>query len=102
MHLELVGGLLSWIDLPLRARTHKFLRGLALDELQFLAGFCGSCVLESGGAANEFRTELAGRIACYRTGGRVSDQDLKMILLVEYLNRGGLQSTPTTVRLARP
>ena len=92
MHHELVGALLSWVDAPLRTRTHRFLRGLALDELQFLAGFCGSCVLECE-SGEGFRELLAVRIATYRTRRQPSDQDLKMILLVEYLNRGGFRAT---------
>jgi hypothetical protein len=94
VHRQLVGALLSWVDMPLRGRTNKFLRGLALDELRFLAGFCGLCVLESDGETGGFRTELAARIACYRTSVEPSDRDLKMILLVEYLNRAGLQPAP--------
>ena len=91
----LVTALVSCADVPLRTNTRRFLRGLSSDELQFIAGFLGACILEAPGGAS-CRRELERRIASFqqaqlRGGGseRLADQEHKMILLLEYLNRMG-------------
>ena len=93
MHRELIDALLSWVDGPLRGKTYRFLQGLALDELQFLAGFCGSCILESGGRGKALRAALAGRIAYAIAPFQPARQELKMVLLLEYLSRAGLSAS---------
>ena len=48
-------------DLQVRP-TRRFLQGLATDELQYIAEFLGSCILESGGRCRCSRTQLAEAI----------------------------------------
>ena len=92
-------------DLQVRP-TRRFLQGLATDELQYIAEFLGSCILESGGRCRCSRTQLAEAITqfersrhtapspatCRCAAGSLQDQDQehKMILLLEYLCRSGL------------
>jgi hypothetical protein len=79
-----------------------FLQGLSGDELQYLAEFFGSCTLESC-ACSEPRERLAEQIAAFERAKRpgrtpdaawLADQDHKLILLVEYICRSGLESMP--------
>lgn len=75
----------------MKSKARRFLEGLSSDELQFIAEFLGSCVIDShaGGARN--RAELAERIARFqqvranRAQMLSSDQEHKMIVLLEYL-----------------
>jgi len=92
-------------DLQVRP-TRRFLQGLATDELQYIAEFLGSCILESGDRCRCNRTQLAEAITqfarsrhnapdpatCRCAAGSLQDQDQehKMILLLEYLCRSGL------------
>jgi len=83
-----------------RREIRRFLQGLATDELQYIAEFLGSCILESGGRCHCSRTQLAEAIKQFdrtRRGSIVAarapqdqDQEHKMILLLEYLCRSGL------------
>ena len=84
----LVAALVSCADTPTRPLARRFLRGLSADELQFIAEYFGSCILDEplGSASN--RAEWAARIAAFqraRSGCSVADVDHKMILLLEYL-----------------
>src|SRR5262249_54377587 len=68
------------------------LSGLSADELQFIADYQAACILESRYCTRLTREQLAARIAEFqRTRGATSDQDHKMILLLEYLCRSGMQ-----------
>jgi len=83
-----------------RREIRRFLQGLATDELQYIAEFLGSCILESGGRCHCSRTQLAEAIKQFDRTRRGSiaaarapqdqDQEHKMILLLEYLCRSGL------------
>jgi len=75
--------------------------GLATDELQYIAEFLGSCILESGGRCCTSRTQVAEAIKQFErtrrmaqtdpfANGSIQDQEHKMILLLEYLCRSGL------------
>jgi hypothetical protein len=67
-------------------------RGLSSDELQFIAGFLGACVLDASGNPCRSRAQWAERIARYQqasTGCRSADQEHKMILLLEFLCHSG-------------
>src|ERR1039458_1581108 len=94
---SLVAALVACADQPLRPQARRFLAGLSSDELQFIAEFLGSCVLESQVHCARNRAELAERIARFqqmrpdRARMRSPDQELKMILLLEYLCRSGMQ-----------
>ena len=47
MRSSLVAALVSCVDRPVKSRARRFLLGLSSDELQFIAGFLGCCILES-------------------------------------------------------
>jgi hypothetical protein len=75
--------------------------GLSGDELEFLAAFMGASILEAAAGCPCSRAQLAERIAELqraRAARPTPDQDHKMILLLEFLCRSGLQRVPITVR----
>ena len=47
MRNSLVAALVACADQPLKAKARRFLAGLSSDELQFIAEFLGSSILES-------------------------------------------------------
>lgn len=95
MRSTLVAALVSCADSPHRNQARRFVQGLSADELQFIAGFLGSCVLDSAGNPHASRAQWAERITRYRrasAGCRLchsADEEHKMILLLEYLCRAG-------------
>jgi hypothetical protein len=91
----LISALVGCTDGSLKSRSRRFLQGLSSDELQFIAEYLGSCILESSGACCGSRTELALRVAQYqaaRTPDLSADQDHKMILLLEFLCRAEMKA----------
>ena len=108
MRKSLVAALVACADQPLKAKARRFLAGLSSDELQFIAEFLGSCILESQARCAGDRAELAERIARFqrartaRSRTLVPDQELKMILLLEYLCCSGLQKLSMAVRAGEP
>jgi len=91
----LVIALAAAADSSRRNRARKFLQGLSGDELQYIADFLGACILEAtadcpgpavAGCIHEF--QRARRSCC--SPESASDQDHKMILVLEYLGRSGL------------
>ena len=97
MRDSLVAALVACADQPLKSEARRFLAGLSSDELQFIAEFLGSCVLESQIRWARNRAELAERIARFqqvrvdRAQRCSTDQAHKMILLLEYLCRSRVQ-----------
>ena len=88
---DLVTALTACTENPFRTKARRFLIGLSADELQFIAEYLGSCILESS-TCRCSRAELAGRVAGYQPACRaVADLDHKLILLLEYLSRTGCQ-----------
>jgi hypothetical protein len=79
---SLVTALVSCADTALKAKARRFLRGLSSDELQFIAEYLGSCILEARQVA--ILQEERGSKA------RLADQEHKMIVLLEYLHRSGV------------
>ena len=106
MRNSLVAALVECADQPLKSTARRFLTGLSSDELQFIAEFLGSCVLESQECCARNRAELAERIARFqqtranRARRRTPDQELKMILLLEYLCCSGVQGPSMPARAA--
>jgi hypothetical protein len=104
---DLVAALSACTDSSFRAKARRFLAGLSADELQFIAEYLGCCILESPERHRCSRAQLAARIAefhqCREAGGETgpTDQDHKMILLLEYLCRSGLQQPPMPMRAGR-
>jgi len=89
---DLVAALAACAHCSLRGKARSFLSGLSADELRFIADFQAACILESRCCARLTRAQLASRIADFqRERGATSDQDHKMILLLEYLCRSGMQ-----------
>jgi hypothetical protein len=87
-------------------KARKFLLGLSTDELQYIAEFLGTCVLESLGRSALSRRELAEGIAQFEQVRRArtdcpSDQEHKMILLLEYLCRSQLTHCSLALRAER-
>lgn len=106
MTLELVRALCSCACDRKRGKARKFLQGLSADELNYIAEFLGSCILESNHRLGGTRGQLADDVARFercrrasaleRNGSRraspsIQDEDHKMILLLEYLSRCGSQ-----------
>ena len=108
MRNSLVAALVACADQPLKAKARRFLAGLSSDELQFIAEFLGSCILESQARCARDRAELAERIARFqqartnRARKLAPDQELKMILLLEYLCCSGIQKLSMTARAGGP
>lgn len=101
MQSDLVAALASCSDDPMRYKTRRFLAGLSRDELQFIAEFVGSSILEAADSCSHSR-ELAERAAQFprarANGSSTPDQDHKTILLLEFLRRSGLQKATVAVR----
>ncbi len=107
MRASLVSALCSCVVDQKRKRARRFLQGLSSDELQYIAEFLGSCILEAHPRPPCTRGELAEDITrferCRRAAhpaaprcrprpdaGALRDNEHKMILLLEYLCRSGL------------
>ena len=80
MRSTLVAALVACADSPWKAKARRFLCGLSSDELQYIAGFLGGCILESPGNG-------PGTYDCRCS----EDRELKMILVQEYLCRAGVR-----------
>ena len=94
MRKSLVAALVACAEQPLKLDARRFLSGLSSDELEFIAEFLGSCILESDHPLSAERTEFAERIALLyymrqHAHGAI-DSDCKLILLREYLCRLGV------------
>jgi hypothetical protein len=88
---DLVAALAACADYSSRDKARSFLSGLSADELQFIADFQAACILESSCCRRATRAQLAARIAEFQQSrGTTSDQDHKMILLLEFLCRSGM------------
>ena len=98
---RLAAALAACAETAARARVRRFLAGLSADELEFIAGFLGSCILESSQRCGCSRWKIAGieqePAGC---GNRLADRDHKMILLLEYLYRMDARGFPMQVRAA--
>ena len=108
MRNSLVAALVACADQPVKTKARRFLAGLSSVELQFIAEFLGSCILESQARSARDRAELAERIARFqraRTGRARKhdrDQELKMILLLEYLCCSGIQKLSMSASAGGP
>jgi hypothetical protein len=100
MKTILVKALCSMVPCEQRRKARQFLLGLSTDELQYIAEFFGSCVLESERPYRWTRTELTQNIQRFdhRQKYSVSDRQHKMILLLEFLYRCNIGSEPLTAR----
>ncbi len=82
MRTTLVAALAACAESEVRAKARRFLSGLSSDELQFIAEYFGSCILQS-----------VEELPCCRPAPRrrldSPDLDHKMIVLAEYLRQTG-------------
>lgn len=105
---SLLAALIACTDAPSKPKASRFLAGLSSDELQFIADFLGSCILESQARCARNRAECAQRIARFQSARansaavRSNDLELKMILLLEYLCCAGAQEEPLPAQVAGP
>ncbi len=93
MRSVLISALVGCTYGPVKARSRRFLQGLSSDELQFIAEYLGSCILESSETDCCARSELALRVAQFqavRAHALSADEEHKMILLLEFLCRRGM------------
>ena len=100
MRQTLLSSLETWADPSQRHMTRQFLSGLSCDELQYIAEFLGSAVIEPLGTG-ESREQLAALVNGFQrakgcAGELADDQECKAILLLEYLCRGGGRRLPMT------
>jgi hypothetical protein len=107
--VELIRALCSCAGDRRRGKARRFLQGLSADELNYIAEFLGSCILESNHRLGSTRGQLAEDVArfercrreaaperngCRRPSTSLQDNDHKMILLLEYLSRCNSQQFP--------
>ncbi len=83
-----------------RRKARQFLLGLSTDELQYIAEFLGSCILESEQPYRWTRLQLTQQIQRFDQGQKrsVSDRQHKMILLLEFLCRCHIGSATVPAR----
>ena len=102
----LVHALSSCVAGNQKRRAVRFLEGLSADELEYIAEFLGACIMEHSPGASRSRTELADCITAFERCSRpgclladsLSNQEHKMILLLEYLCRSGLKEVAVAAR----
>jgi len=90
MRKSLVTALVACAEQPLKLDARRFLTGLSSDELEFIAEFLGSCILENEHPLASSRAKLAERITLYRHTHAYAGIDCKLILVREYLCRLGV------------
>ena len=78
-----------------RTMARRFLEGLSMEELRYIASYLGACMLESAFHSEVLsRDQMAGEILQYECCCRrasagccdATDVEHKMILLLEYLS----------------
>jgi hypothetical protein len=96
----LVKSICSMVSDQQRRKTRQFLLGLSTDELQYLAEFFGSCILESEHPSRWTRVQLTQEIQRFDLEQKscVADRQHKMILLLEFLSRCNVGSAPVAER----
>jgi hypothetical protein len=94
----LVAALVACADRPLKPKARRFLLGLSSDELQFIAGYLGACILQSDAGRTQTLAERISRIPRRQAGQSAADRELKMILVREYLRRAGVQEMQAPLR----
>ena len=103
MRSVLVAALVSCAEGRLQPKARRFLAGLSADELQFIAEFMGASILESDRPSPCARPDLANQVEDFRRAhsGRSAapdDQDLKSILLLEFLRSSAAYRAPAALR----
>lgn len=96
----LMCALCAWAKHAQKRDARRFLQGLSTDELQYIAEFLGSSILESRVLCDCDREQLAEAIEQFERVRRnhflasravaAPDREHKMILVLEYLCRSGM------------
>lgn len=79
----LVSALVACASERQRRDARRFLQGLSCDELQYIAGFLGACILEGAPADALADGERLS------PGIHLDDHEHKLVLALEYLGRCG-------------
>jgi hypothetical protein len=95
----LVAALTACAETTLQARVRRFLAGLSCDELEFIAGFFGGCILATNAGSNAPPGNASQ--PCADSGLPAADLDHKLILVHEYLAYSRPLSLSTLVSAAR-
>jgi hypothetical protein len=100
MKTILVRSLCAMVSDKQRRKARQFLLGLSTDELQYIAEFLGSSILESERPYQWTRAQLTRWIQRFDQGQKhsISDRQHKMILLLEFLCRCDIGSASVTAR----
>ena len=100
MKTILVRSLCCMVSVEKRRKARQFLLGLSTDELQYIAGFLGACVLESEQPVRWTRAQLGRNIQRYDhcQTNSPADRQHKMILLLEFLCRCDIGSASLPAR----
>lgn len=80
---ELAAALADCADGAFRPEARRFLRGLSADEMQFIAEFLGASIVQAQMCTPPGAGEIGLR--------RMPDRSHKLLVLIEYLRRSGLQ-----------
>jgi hypothetical protein len=91
--------LLTCIDVPHQQTARRFLSGLSRDELEYIADFVGTCVIERRLWLGCNRNQVAMWIRDFAlTHPTEANEDDKTLLLFEFLSRCGIgESKPVCV-----
>ena len=95
MRSILISALVGCADGSGRARSRRFLQGLSSDELQFIAEYLGACILDADADNPHSRAEFATRVMQFQAAREhaiSADEEHKMVLLLEFLCRGGVSA----------
>jgi hypothetical protein len=94
MKSVLVRSLSSMVPSGQQRKARQFLLGLSTDELQCIAEFLGSCILESERLRGSGRADLNDCVQRFYNCRNCSEPERshKAILLVEFLRRYGIGS----------
>jgi hypothetical protein len=88
--------LLTCIDGPHQQTARRFLSGLSSDEIEYIADFVGTCVLECRLWLGCDRNQVAMWIRDFALTHRTEpNEDDKALLLFEFLSRCGIGNSET-------
>jgi hypothetical protein len=87
---SLQSALLSYVESPRRTSARRFLDGLSLDELEYIASFLGACVLECHETCRCTREQLLEWVRQFAAARRGPDE-YKALLLYEFFCRSSLR-----------
>jgi hypothetical protein len=91
---SLVTALSACAESPVRSRARRFLLGLSADELEFIAGFVGACILQSAEDTASAATSIQQDCRIAGSGAGRNDREHKLILLREFLHHSRRQMAP--------